>query len=89
VILGIIRPYKRIRLDYLAAQLKITMDELMRLLIEIIQDGKSDLKIDQMRGHLTKPIDEYANIDVKRYNAFANMVRQLEGLRVSMVDKIV
>jgi len=88
VLLTIIRPYTRVRLDYLAQELKISLDELGRLLVAIIQDGKSDLKIDQTNGYLSKPIDEYANIDVKRYNAFSNMVKQLEGLNAGMREKV-
>jgi COP9 signalosome complex subunit 2 len=88
VILGIIRPYTRIRMDYLAKQLRIPHDELLRLLIEIIQDGKCGLKIDQTNGYLSKPVDEFQSIEKDRYNAFSNMTRQLEGLRVSMADKI-
>lgn len=61
----------------------------MRLLIEIIQDGKIDLKIDQTNGYLSRPVDEYANIDLERYQAFSNMVRQLESLRSSALEKIV
>lgn len=76
------------RLNYLAEQLKITVEELMRLLIAIIQDGKSDLKIDQTRGYLCKPDDEYASIDASRYTAFNNMVTQLEGLQKGMAEKM-
>lgn len=72
----------------MAEQLKITQEELNRLLIEIIQDGKSELKIDQMNGCLSKPVDEFAGIDDKRYSAFNSFARQLEGLRSSMADKI-
>jgi hypothetical protein len=54
--------------------------ELNRLLVEIIQDGKIELKIDQILGVLIKPMDEFANIEPNRYNALNNMTRQLEGM---------
>ncbi|KAI6171510.1 COP9 signalosome complex subunit 2 [Aphelenchoides bicaudatus] len=89
VLLDIIRPYTRIRIDYLTTKLKIKESELNRLLIEIIQDGKINLKIDHVRGHLIKPVDEYAKIESGRYEAFNNMAQQLDTLRVSMTDKII
>ncbi|KAI6232658.1 Proteasome component region PCI domain containing protein [Aphelenchoides fujianensis] len=88
VLLSVIRSYKRVRLEYLARQLRITMPELNRLLIEIIQNGETQLKIDQVNGCLCVPPDPYRGIDVQRYRALSKMCRQMDALQTSMSDKV-
>lgn len=48
VLLRLIRPYIRIKLSYLAEELKIPQAEVVRLLVEIIHDKCKQLRIDQL-----------------------------------------
>ncbi|KAI6210440.1 COP9 signalosome complex subunit 2 [Aphelenchoides besseyi] len=83
VLLGLIRPYRRVRLDYLAKQLNISAEELQRLLVEIIQNGLTKLKLDQVENCLTLPMDEFANIEMDRYLALEKMCNQISSLHMS------
>ncbi|KAI6204421.1 COP9 signalosome complex subunit 2 [Aphelenchoides besseyi] len=80
VLLGLIRPYRRVRLDYLAKQLHISAEELQRLLVEIIQNGLTKLKLDQVENCLTLPMNEFANIEMDRYLALEKMCNQIGSL---------
>ena len=76
------------RLAYLATQLRISFEELNRLLVEIVQNGETTLKIDQVNGVLAMPVGEYKNIDASRCQALDSMCKQIESLHNSMLEKI-
>ncbi|CAD5208260.1 unnamed protein product [Bursaphelenchus xylophilus] len=88
VLLSLVRPYKTVRLAYLSDQLRIPQDEIIRLLVELIQEKKINLKIDYVRGVLCTIPDEFQGISRERHEAFLGMHRQLETLRKSIVDKV-
>lgn len=88
VLVGLIKPYQRVRLQYLSDQLRISVTEVNRLLIELIQENRTNLKIDHINGVLCSVPNEFNDISEARYNAFNAMCGQLEHLRKSMVDKV-
>lgn len=88
MLVNLIRPYRRVELRYLAAQLRITVEEVSRLLVDLIQEGQTQLRIDHVNGILCEVPNEYAHITQTRYNAFNNMLNQLDHLRRGMTDKV-
>ena len=50
VLLRLIRPYTRVRLPFLAARLNAPMEEVERLLVSLVLDGRVEGRIDQVRG---------------------------------------
>lgn len=47
-----IKPYKSVRIDFLARELNINAHDVMSLLVELILDGKVNGVIDQIKGVL-------------------------------------
>lgn len=88
VLVGLIKPYKRVRLQYLSDELRIPVQEVTRLLVEVIQERRTDLKIDHVNGVLCSVPNEYSGISKARFDAINAMCGQLEHLRKSMVDKV-
>uniref|UniRef100_A0A914I3B9 PCI domain-containing protein n=1 Tax=Globodera rostochiensis TaxID=31243 RepID=A0A914I3B9_GLORO len=90
VLLRLIRPYVRIRLAYLAEQLRIEQDEVVRLLVEIIHDRRRDLKIDQCNRTLVQVGGEAAGgalLDAQRGQAMNKVCEQLERLCNDVVER--
>lgn len=52
VLLSLTKPFTRVRLSYLAQKLHINIDELVKLLVELILDGTLNCKIDEINGIL-------------------------------------
>ena len=86
VLLRLLKPYTRIRLAYLAEEIKIAQPEVVRLLVEIIHDRRPDLKIDQVNQTLVKVGDD-KNLDPARAQAMSKVCEQLEKLTKSLVEK--
>uniref|UniRef100_A0A914CW47 COP9 signalosome complex subunit 2 n=1 Tax=Acrobeloides nanus TaxID=290746 RepID=A0A914CW47_9BILA len=92
VLLRIIRPYTRIKLDYLAQELKIPKDEVVRLLVEIILNESVALKIDQMNETLVRVDAKGAGscgLDAQRFKAMDKVIQELEKLTLNLGDKCI
>jgi COP9 signalosome complex subunit 2 len=88
VLLRIIRPYTRIRIQYLAEELKVSLEEVSRLLVEIILDKCPELKIDQISGTLVRT-KKYSAVEEDRFVAMRKVCNELETLTNSLVEKCI
>lgn len=89
VLIRLIKPYERIRLSYLAKELRISQPETVRLLVEIIHDRRRDLKIDQVNQTLVKVGHGRVMLDPARAKAMTQVCEQLEQLTKCLVDKCI
>ncbi|KAL3118685.1 hypothetical protein niasHT_006513 [Heterodera trifolii] len=90
VLLRLIKPYVRIRLVYLAEQLRIEQTEVVRLLVEIIHDRRRDLKIDMCNQTLVQVGAETGGgelLNAQRAQAMNQVCDQLERLCKTMVER--
>ncbi|VDN58375.1 unnamed protein product [Dracunculus medinensis] len=84
VLLSLTKPFTRVRLSYLAQKLHINIDELVKLLVELILDGTLNCKIDEINGILIAN-----SADDERYEALEACVQNLQMLGISIVDRCV
>ena len=77
----------RIRLSYLADELRIEQQEVVRLLVEIIHDRRPDLKIDQVNRTLVKVGFDQEVMDPARAQAMNKLCDQLELLTTNLVEQ--
>jgi len=82
-IVQLCKPYRRVRLDHIARSLKITVEQVETLLIQLILDGELGGVIDQVKGLLDLTArtgggaKKYAAIDVWAHNLL-RVTEQLE-----------
>lgn len=87
VLLRLIKPYIRIKLSYLADELKIEKDEVVRLLVEIIHDKCPELKIDQVNETVIRIGYNQELLEQSRAKAMNKVCEELETLLMNLVDK--
>ncbi|CAG9329981.1 unnamed protein product [Blepharisma stoltei] len=82
-----IKPYKAVRVGFLAQELQISPDSVFSLLIELIMDGKIDAKIDQVDGivELTSAISDATT---RREEAFKKWTRNLRSINSTLIEKV-
>ncbi|KAH7724243.1 COP9 signalosome complex subunit 2-like protein [Aphelenchoides avenae] len=86
VLLRLIKPYTQIRISYLAEQLNIPIQEVTRLLIDIILDRCPQLKIDQIAGTVVR-VATTTPVEASRFQAMNKVCKELESITQSLVDK--
>ncbi|KAI1713542.1 PCI domain-containing protein [Ditylenchus destructor] len=87
VLLGLIKPYVRIKLSYLAEELRIEQKEVNRLLVEIIHDKCKNLKIDQINQTLIRVGHGQDLMNSNLSNAMNKVCAELEGLKKTLIEK--
>ena len=85
VLLSLIKPYTRIRLATIAADLNVPEQEVEALLVSLILDKRVDGHIDQISGllEMTPP-----GAGAQKYAALQKMSQQLRGLHTSAVARV-
>lgn len=83
----LIKPYLRIKLGYLAEQLRVDQFEIIRLLIEIIHNNCQQLRIDQVNETVIRIGHEEDLLDPAAAKAMNKVCKELEDLTASMVGK--
>ena len=87
VLLALVRPYRRIRVSFVANELKLNQAEVELLLVELILDKRIFGKIDQINGFLLLS-GESNSIASKKYDAIDKWTTTLEALSVNLTSKI-
>lgn len=85
VLLKVIRPYTRIRIDFIAQQLIVPTSEVEPLLVALILDGQVDGRIDQMTQLL---LLNGKSADSRKYQAINKWSTQLGQLQASVFNKL-
>lgn len=100
VLLNLVKPYKRIKLDFLAKHLGQTRDQISALLVDMILDDRIDGKIDQINAHLILKRQSFSNDpnstsaehllteNNKRYEALERWADALDSLSHSLSNRI-
>mmetsp|Transcript_3196 Transcript_3196/g.4603 ORF Transcript_3196/g.4603 Transcript_3196/m.4603 type:complete len:455 (+) Transcript_3196:24-1388(+) len=57
VLIKIVRPYRRVKLDFLAKEVNIDVEEIESILVQLILDERIDARIDQKNAILEKKMD--------------------------------
>ena len=87
VLIKLVGPYRRVKLDFISGEINLTPQEVEALLVELILDGRVRGKIDQTRGFLDMGAAS-EKIAEKRYTALARWTDKLESLHVAMANQI-
>ena len=85
VLLKVIRPYTRIRIDFIATELNIPPHEVEPLLVALILDGQIDGHIDQLSQLLLLNKEATAT---KKYDALDKWSSQLGALQQTVFQKL-
>eukprot|EP00622_Pseudochattonella_farcimen_P004671 FR740103.1.p1 GENE.FR740103.1~~FR740103.1.p1 ORF type:complete len:206 (+),score=37.99 FR740103.1:83-619(+) len=79
VLLVLVRPYHRIRVDFIARELKLDVEEVELLLVDMILDRRVFGKIDQISGFLLLGGDKNSVVS-KKYEALDKWTGALQSL---------
>lgn len=80
------RPYNRIRLAFLASELKLELPEVEVLLVEMIVDAKISGKIDQINGFLFLD-GNLSTVKSKKYDTVSQWSEKLSSLIATLTTK--
>jgi COP9 signalosome complex subunit 2 len=83
-----IRPYKSVALSFLAAELKITQEEVKGLLVELILEQQIKGKIDQMKGFLELASASKQKITMRKHAALNKWANTLMSLHGGLTEKV-
>jgi len=83
VLLALVRPYHRIKLSFIATELKLSAVEVERLVVDMILEDRVKGKIDQIKGFLLLG-DRSNALAVKKFDAMASWAKSLEGLHAGL-----
>ncbi|KAH3761333.1 COP9 signalosome complex subunit 2 [Pelomyxa schiedti] len=84
--LSIIKPYRRVKLDFVSSAIGINPGECERLLVSLILDNKIRGKIDQMNKLIL--VDAQQSVAFSKYIALTKWSRQLKSVVSSFNSKI-
>lgn len=84
VLLDRIKPYANIRIDFIAAQLNMSVEDVQELLVELILNGQIVGKVDQV-SNILKLSKKESN---KKYEALSSFANNLKTLNMSIFSKI-
>ena len=79
VLMRLVTPYQRIRLDFIASEINIPVEDVESLMVELILDRRIVGKIDQTRGFLVLEGRQTSAVE-KKYEATNKWVQQLEAV---------
>ena len=86
VVLRAIAPYTRVRLDFVASQLSVSVAEVEQLLLGLILDGKVAGRIDQLKQVLELEVQEE---QAEKYIALKKWADQVGALSSQVVARLV
>jgi COP9 signalosome complex subunit 2 len=80
----IIRPYTSVSIDYLAKEINVSVEEVTRLLTQIILDQDTEYRIDQPANTLYRASTEQSQVD--RQKVIDNVLDRLESMRNNLIQ---
>jgi len=85
ILLGLIKPYTRIQLKFIAQELNNEIIDVENLCVDLILDGRLDAQIDQMNNRLNLGSK---GVDIGRYKATTKWANKLGEIHTSLLTKI-
>eukprot|EP00744_Colponema_vietnamica_P010432 GILI01014740.1.p1 GENE.GILI01014740.1~~GILI01014740.1.p1 ORF type:complete len:407 (+),score=146.79 GILI01014740.1:178-1221(+) len=86
VLKSLTRPYKTVSLQFLAQELRIPVEQVESLLVELILDSEIDGKVDQVKGHLD--LYDKSNVNTKKFSSLLRWSNTLEHLNSGMFQRL-
>lgn len=86
VLLALLKPYKRIKLDFIAASLNLPVADVERILVDMILDDRVDGQIDMLNAHLV--LKDGAPSQNKKYDALTKWSSALQALSATFANRI-
>lgn len=87
VLVNIVKPYKTVRLDFLALELNVDTNTIISLLVQLILDERVPAKIDEVAG-LVILTPETQCLKTERYQQFAQWLSSLQLIQGNIVSKL-
>ena len=78
-----VRPYKAVKLDFLAKEINISVYEIRQLLSELILKERIDGSMDQMTGILE--MNDFKHMD-QRYKAMENWANAVVNIHMNLTN---
>jgi COP9 signalosome complex subunit 2 len=88
VLINLLLPYQRIKLNYLSSELKLDMKDVERLLVDMIIDKRINGKIDQINGVLSLAEKDTSVVKTKNYDALDQWTEALTVLSTNLNSKV-
>jgi len=82
-----LKPYRTVKLSFLAKELNINEREVVSLVTELILDNKVAGSIDEVQGFLEQA-ETASESSTKRYTAISKWVRSLHDIHSSLVERV-
>ena len=86
VLLALLKPYKRIKLDFVAKSLDLPVDAVEKILVDMILDDRVDGKIDMLNAHLV--LNDDKTTTNKKYDALTKWSTALNALSTTFANRI-
>jgi len=87
VLLSLVRPYKKITLKFISQELKMTVEDVEQLIINMILDQRLQGKIDQLEGFLFLG-EHKVSAAAKKFDALQRWTDSINVLKTSLNQKI-
>ena len=87
VLLNLLKPYRRVRLDFVAKHLGLSVEAVEEILVDMILDARVDGKIDMLNAHLVLNDPAQAATD-KTFDALASWSAALDALSVNVANRV-
>lgn len=88
VLLSLVKPYSRVRLQFLADELDLDVPNLLQLLVDMILDDRIQGKIDQINNHLILHHAQPQVDPTKRFDALSKWLGALDDLNAALALRI-
>ena len=86
VLLNLLKPYRRVRLAFVASQLGLGVDAVEEILVDMILDDRVNGKIDMLNAHLV--LNDAANAEDKTFDALAKWSGALDALATNVANRV-
>jgi len=88
VLVALVRPYNKVSLKFLSQELKMDVQQVEHLIINMILDGRLEGKIDQINGYLLLG-GQKLSVGTKKYEALQKWAEALDDLKTSLSKKVI
>jgi COP9 signalosome complex subunit 2 len=88
VLLNLVKPFKKVKMDYLAKELSLNTDEVEILLVDMILDERLQAEIDQIKGHVILS-DDVDPVEKKKFSAIRHWAESLSKINDSFESRYV
>ena len=88
VLLNLLKPYRRVKLAFVAARLALDVDAVEAVLVDMILDDRVKGRIDMLQGHLVLDDGAGADSDDKTFAALDSWSAALDALAANAANRV-